>query len=72
MDEEIEGNLPLTRQRLHKASTSALLIVIMSDFYLDSDWCKDEAAWFEEADGGWANTDGRIFVVKTSRTDPNR
>jgi hypothetical protein len=69
--DRLEGHLGLTPQ-LQEVRKAALLLVIMSDFYLDSEWCKNEAAWFEEARGGWANTDGRIFVVKAGPTDLKR
>jgi hypothetical protein len=69
MDYRLEGNVGLTPQLRERVKGSALLLIVMSPFYLDSPWCKDEAEWFaSECKAG----DGRIFVVRCRPTDEAR
>ena len=46
MDPELEGNLPLTANLRAKVEQSALMLLVMSPFYLQSDWCGNEVGWF--------------------------
>jgi hypothetical protein len=69
-DYKIAGNQPLTAELRRKVARSGLLLVLMSDWYLDSSWCRDELEWFlntirqERA--------GRpVFVVRVRETDHN-
>ena len=39
MDPALDGNYPLSENINAKIKQSALLLVVMSDFYLDSPWC---------------------------------
>ena len=39
MDPALDGNYPLSESINAKIKQSALLLVVMSDFYLDSPWC---------------------------------
>jgi TIR domain len=45
-DYAIRGNEPLTRQLREKVEGAGVLLVLMSDWYLDSAWCRDERDWF--------------------------
>ncbi|WP_232239753.1 toll/interleukin-1 receptor domain-containing protein [Pseudomonas alkylphenolica] len=60
---------PLTDQLRQHINESALLVVLMSDDYLESDWCADERHWWcqqQEQLGFSANE--RIAVVKIGPT----
>src|ERR1044071_2558681 len=48
MDYQLEGNVGLTAQLKERVEGSALLLIIMSKFYLQSPWCQNEAVWFAE------------------------
>ena len=68
MDYKICGNQPLTEHLRAKVERSGVLLVLMSEWYLESSWCHDEVEWF-------LNTvrhkrAGRpIFVVRVRSTD---
>jgi hypothetical protein len=66
MDPALEGNQPLSNSLKAKIQGSALLLVVMSPFYLQSKWCGDELHWFAEK---WREVGGRIFVVRAFHTD---
>src|SRR6185436_15110940 len=46
MDHALAGNVPLTPELLRRISRSALLLLIMSPGYLNSEWCRRERAAF--------------------------
>jgi hypothetical protein len=46
MNPELEGHQLLTDNLKRKVERSALLLVVMSPFYLGSAWCGDEVNWF--------------------------
>ena len=50
---------------------SALMLLVMSPFYLQSDWCGDEVGWFTAADPERA-ADGDLFVVRVVPTDEEK
>ena len=68
-DEKLPGNLPLTETLKKEVESSAILVIVMTRNYLDSDWCKDEREWFknevERRGGGVEN----VFVVHAMVTD---
>ena len=64
------GNEPLTRQLRENAERSAILLVLMSEWYLDSAWCRDEVAWFVNAVR--QRRGDRVFVVRVCGTDDGR
>jgi TIR domain len=59
-DPALDGNHPLSEGLNAKVKQSALFLVVMSQFYLDSPWCCDELKWFSDH----AGSNDRIFVVK--------
>lgn len=69
MDPRLEGNLDLTTNLQRKVERSAVLLVVMSRFYLASKWCMQEAAWFAETATQRVEGSGRIFVVRAYPTD---
>jgi hypothetical protein len=66
MDPAFNGNSPLSEGLRAKISQSALLVVVMSKFYLESRWCSEELAWFSNHYG--KSSGDRIFVVKAYNT----
>jgi hypothetical protein len=63
MDPALDGNRSLREGLEAELKQSALLLVVMSKFYLESSWCVDELELFSNH----AGTD-RIFVVKAFNT----
>lgn len=47
IDDETEGNVPLSEGLKQKVDRSAILIVLLTHRYLNSEWCQRELAWFE-------------------------
>ena len=68
MDPALDGNHPLSKSINAKIKESALFLVVMSQFYLDSPWCLDELKWFSDHVG----SNDRIFVVKAFNTAVER
>jgi hypothetical protein len=66
MDPALSGNHALSDGLNGQINQSALLLVVMSQFYLESKWCVDELTWFS----GHHDLDNsnRIFVVKAFNT----
>ena len=69
MDYKISGSAPLTGQLRDKVEKSGVLLVLMSEWYLDSSWCRDEVEWFFEAVRR-KRADRPAFVVRVRATDP--
>jgi hypothetical protein len=63
----LQGNQPLSPELQKSIDQSALLLVVMSDYYLKSQWCKHELEWFNGR--GSDKVVGRVFVVKAFNTD---
>ncbi len=59
---QIAGNEPFPDEIRQGIVASATLLIVMSDGYLASDWCRRELEAFIEA-AGPSGTAGRIFVV---------
>jgi len=69
MDPDLRRNLPLTAQLRSRIEESALLLIVMSRFYLSSEWCGKEVAWFEAAARSRVAPRSRIFIVHPEPTD---
>src|SRR5262249_24083369 len=69
VDEILRNNVPLTDQLKRLVEGSALLLVIMSPFYLASSWCGREVEWFSLAARSRIAPNRRIFVVHAMPTD---
>jgi hypothetical protein len=65
------GHEPLTRQLREKAERSAVLLVLMSEWYLDSSWCRDELEWFFNA-VRQKRADRAVFVVRVRATEQSK
>ncbi len=69
MDPEIDPTAHLTDSLKKKAGACGVLVIVMSERYLKSSWCKDELEWFKEQSDGRAAEGGRVFVVRAQDTD---
>jgi hypothetical protein len=69
-DYDIRGNQALTPQLRCEVEGAGVLLVLMSDWYLDSAWCGDERDWFLQ-DVRRRGAD-RVFVVRVRVTDHGR
>ena len=66
-DYHLRGNQPLTGQLREKVEGAGVLLVLMSEWYLKSAWCRDERDWFVQ-DVRRRGAD-RVFVVRACATD---
>jgi TIR domain len=64
MDDGLSGNEPLSEQLRSHAEKSASLLVLMTDWYLKSTWCKDERDWFVQH----TRAGHPLFVVRVRPT----
>jgi hypothetical protein len=69
-DYNLRGNQPLTDQLRKKVEGGGLLLVLMSNWYLDSAWCQDERDWFMNAVR--QRSADRVFVVRVCATNHAR
>jgi hypothetical protein len=69
MDLELLGNKPLTPQIQEAVENSAILLIVMSRFYLESVWCGEEVGWFEAIARRRSASTSRIFVVRAESTE---
>jgi hypothetical protein len=61
---------PLTAQLRREIGRSAILVVLMSDRYLASPWCRDEREWWFDAQRQLRiPTEGRVAVVRVWPTE---
>ena len=69
MDPEIDPTAYLTDELKGKAGACGILMIVMSNRYLKSSWCKDELEWFKKQFEGRAAEGGRVFVIRAQKTD---
>jgi hypothetical protein len=68
-DLRLRGNEPLTDEIMTAAGSSALLLVVLSEGYLASEWCKRERNRFLELVGAGSR---RLFVVERTPIERSR
>jgi hypothetical protein len=68
MDPRLAGNDPITDTLKDTVQQSATLVAVMSPFFLQGDWCRNEVKWFTEACAAQGGASGRIFVVRALET----
>jgi hypothetical protein len=74
IDPQVERNEHLKPQLKDAVEQSATQVIVMTGYYSQSPWCKQEVAWFEAAaqgqDAAYAAADstekppGRVFVIR--------
>ncbi|HXF89249.1 MAG TPA: toll/interleukin-1 receptor domain-containing protein [Xanthobacteraceae bacterium] len=68
-DEQIDPTMQLSDELRRKVTNSCVLMIVMSPWYLRSNWCRDELEWFRQQVQDRAREQGRIFVVRAMPTD---
>lgn len=68
-DREIDPTSQLTEALRAKVGASGVLLIIMSNRYLASTWCRDELDWFRAQVEARMGDLGRVFVVRAQKTD---
>jgi TIR domain-containing protein len=68
MDKYLTGNEPFPDMLIENIRQSALLIIIMSPAYLQSEWCRKESNAFLENLKKDPHHDGRVFIVEMTPT----
>jgi hypothetical protein len=71
-DEHLKGNKYLTNQLKTEIAQAAVLVIIMTNEYLDSDWCTTEVQWFEAELTRRGHDVESIFVIRAMPTDSSR
>jgi hypothetical protein len=72
IDARLQKNKPLPDELQRHIERSALLIIVMSPFYMRSEWCGKEAEWFAAAACAGGAPDGRVFVVQAFPTERDK
>ena len=60
---------PSDRRVEGKGGPCGVLMIVMSNRYLKSSWCKDELEWFKQQVQDRAGASGRVFVLRAQKTD---
>ena len=71
-DRHRRGDESFEKQIIHAISHAATLLVILTESYLQSDWCKNELQIFLKATSGSGGPDGRIFAAYIDNIDRKR
>ena len=68
-DYKLRGDDQLTPQLSDAVTKSALLLAVMSKNYLNSQWCKNEASWFQDTMQAHSAEPWPIVIVEVQPTD---
>jgi hypothetical protein len=71
-DPKLRGDEPFPPVLREAVSRSATLLVILSEGYLQSDWCQREREAFMQAAAQHGDTPGRLFVVQLMDIERSR
>lgn len=69
LDRDRDPTLGLTADLKAKVKASAILLIVMSPFFVESSWCRDEGAWFQAQLQARGRGNGFLFVVRAMPTD---
>jgi hypothetical protein len=69
MDPDVDPTAYLTDELKEKAGGCGILMIVMSNRYLESSWCKDELGWFQSQVEARPVGSGRVFVLRAQKTD---
>jgi hypothetical protein len=72
IDHKLDPTALLSDELQEKVGGSGLLMIVMSKWYLTSDWCRDELGWFRRQVHGRTVAGGRVFIIRAQETDTNR
>ena len=68
-DRRIDPTAKLTNELREIVHGSGILLILISNRYLESSWCKDESSWFESQIKERSNDLARTFVVRVQATE---
>ena len=68
IDLRLPGDEPFPSKISNAVQSSATLLVVLSEGYLESDWCRQERELFLRTAATGAGKEGRIFLVRLTRT----
>lgn len=69
-DESVDPTEELSNQLKEKVSSAALLTLLMTRFYLRSEWCRREREWWRERNHpDTLAVGGRVFISRVHPTD---
>jgi hypothetical protein len=71
-DPRLSSSEPFPEAIREAVTHAATLLVILSESYLTSEWCRQELALFLEAAKQTGGATGRIFLVRLDALDHNR
>lgn len=69
IDKDFDPEAQLTKGLREKVKSSGLLMLVMSDRYLNSEWCRDELTWFQQRLKDYEDNEELIFIVQCQPTD---
>lgn len=69
IDEKLDPTLALTQELREKVQAAGLLLIIMSERWLASSWCKHEIEWFRQQVTNRGGINGSVVVVRAFATD---
>lgn len=62
----------LTPGLREKVESSCIMLIVMSHYYLTSQWTRDEAKWFQDQISALAIDKDRVFVIRAQNTDAEK
>jgi hypothetical protein len=69
IDLAIDPTEELTEQLRATVGASGILLIIMTPYYLASNWCGDERDWFRNQIQSRSPDKGRVFIIRALSTD---
>ena len=69
IDSKLDPTALLSDELQGKVGACGLLMIVMSKWYLTSDWCRDELEWFRQQVHGRTVAGGRVFIIRAQETD---
>lgn len=72
IDRDLDPTSTLTDALKHRVDRSAILMILMSDYYLESAWCAAEREWFDGQIRDRRDLSSRVFLIRAVPTDENR
>jgi hypothetical protein len=71
-DRSVDPTAALTDEIKREVERSRVLLILMSPWYLESVWCREERDWFEAQFVGRRRSPGRVFVVRAVSTNTDK
>jgi|GEM_PF-6375311 len=67
--QDLQRNLPLEAKIREALQSTACFVLVLTQGFLESDWCRCELQWFREAAARQQRSDSRIFVVDLGKVE---